>query len=248
MRTIVCVALATVFCAIPLWAMETSSGNILRKANQAYMESRYSDAIRGYEKALDEGYRNGHVYYNLGNAYFEEGDLGKAVWNYLKAQKLLPRNEDVKANLKHAWRQTQDKLDWHSPHPASAVLFWLEDVTLEENLKALQWACLLFWSIQGIRSIRREAVWDSIGRVSLLIFITAALSTGARWHFDHNTHYGVVLNAKQDVLSQPNNRDGTLYTLHAGTVLRVKGTHGNWTEIQLIDGRSGWIPNSSIGI
>jgi len=36
------------------------------KANQAYKEGRFHEAIDGYGRVLDSGHENGHLYYNLG--------------------------------------------------------------------------------------------------------------------------------------------------------------------------------------
>jgi hypothetical protein len=40
------------------------------KANEAYKEGRFEDAIDGYTRLLNGSYKSGHLFYNLGNAYF----------------------------------------------------------------------------------------------------------------------------------------------------------------------------------
>ncbi|MEA2040503.1 MAG: hypothetical protein U9N82_11880, partial [Thermodesulfobacteriota bacterium] len=55
------------------------------KANQAYKERRFKAAIDGYEQMIRSDHANGHIYYNLGNAYFKEDRLGRAILNYERA-------------------------------------------------------------------------------------------------------------------------------------------------------------------
>jgi tetratricopeptide (TPR) repeat protein len=77
-------------------------------ANQAYKENRFQDAIDGYKQIIDSGHKNGHLYYNLGNAYFRMNELGKAILCYERARLLIPRDADLNFNLRYAGDQVQD--------------------------------------------------------------------------------------------------------------------------------------------
>ena len=61
------------------------------RANAAYKEGRYPEAIQGYRDLIASGHAGGHLYYNLGNAYFRSGALGPAILNYERARLLIPR-------------------------------------------------------------------------------------------------------------------------------------------------------------
>ena len=43
-------------------------------ANQNYEAGQFEQAAAGYEAIIEAGVRNSDVYYNLGNAYFKQGD------------------------------------------------------------------------------------------------------------------------------------------------------------------------------
>ena len=78
-----------------------------------------------YETILAGGFRNGQVYYNLGNVYYRQGKLGKSILNYRRAQRLMPRNADVDANLSLVKTATEDKeLSPEIPPVAQKVFFW----------------------------------------------------------------------------------------------------------------------------
>ena len=63
---------------------------VFLKANQAYKEGRFETAVDGYNQLIQSGHGNGHVYYNLGNAYIRSGQLGEAILNYERARLVLP--------------------------------------------------------------------------------------------------------------------------------------------------------------
>ncbi|HEC69442.1 MAG TPA: tetratricopeptide repeat protein [Candidatus Omnitrophica bacterium] len=75
---------------------------IFNKANILYEEKKYSEAVKLYESILKKGYESGYLFYNLGNAYFKKGELGKAILNYERALKLIPLDSDLRTNYNYA--------------------------------------------------------------------------------------------------------------------------------------------------
>ena len=73
--------------------------NLFKEANQAMFDAEYDNAIQVYEKIIGMDYENSQVFYNLGNAYYRSNFIGLAIWSYMKASKLAPRNSDIKHNL-----------------------------------------------------------------------------------------------------------------------------------------------------
>ena len=61
--------------------------------------------MKGYETVLHEKGYSAPVLYNLANAYFLEGQIGRAILNYNRAQLLAPDDPDIAANLNFARRQ-----------------------------------------------------------------------------------------------------------------------------------------------
>ena len=78
------------------------------KANQAYREGHFQEAIDGYLHLIRSGKEGGPAYYNLGNAYLKTDQLGRAIWAYERAFLLTPRDPDLRFNLSHARDQTRD--------------------------------------------------------------------------------------------------------------------------------------------
>ena len=59
-------------------------------AEKAYSEKKYQKAIDAYETILKSHLKSYQLYYNLGNAYYKNNQLGKAIYNYELANKLEP--------------------------------------------------------------------------------------------------------------------------------------------------------------
>ena len=79
------------------------SAAIFGNANELYKKGNYDLAIADYEKILNKGYESGNLYYNIGNCYFKENKLGKAIVNYKRALRLEPRDGDIRSNYKFAF-------------------------------------------------------------------------------------------------------------------------------------------------
>src|SRR4051812_16555475 len=73
----------------------------------------YRQSAALLESLLADGYRNGAVYYNLGNAYFRAGEYGRTIAAYRKAKPFRPRDPYLEANL----RQALSMAPGHLPEP-----------------------------------------------------------------------------------------------------------------------------------
>jgi len=86
----------------------------------------YRESAAVLESILADGFRNGAVYYNLGNAYFRAGDFGRAVLSYRKAKVYRPRDPYLNANLQQALATAPGRLN-EPPRPWwTHVLFWTD--------------------------------------------------------------------------------------------------------------------------
>lgn len=85
-------------------------------------EYRASAAI--LESLLTDGFQNGAVYYNMGNAYMRAGDYGRAIAAYRHARPYRPRDQYLDANLRQALSVAPGHLPEPPPPWWTHVLFW----------------------------------------------------------------------------------------------------------------------------
>lgn len=228
------------------FAAETPSADELYfEANRDYNEGRYQKAIDGYLRLVGSGYVNGHLHYNLGNAYFRSGQLGRAILSYKRAQLLIPRDADLNFNLRHALDQTQDAIS-PSQNFLKQAFFWLDDVTLRELLWGFAVINIMFWCLLALRLFVHPE-WTYYFFIVLLIFwLVGGASLGVKWHQLNTDPRSVILVEETDVLAGPDSGDTVLFKLHEGAVIQQERTEDGWSLIRMSDGKRGWVKAADI--
>ena len=74
--------------------------SLFNNANKKYENGNYTEAIKLYNKLIDEDFKTASIYYNLGNSYYRTKDYVLAKVNFEKAYKLNPSDKDIKHNIK----------------------------------------------------------------------------------------------------------------------------------------------------
>ncbi len=90
-------------------AASLSGEALAQQADSAYSADNFVMAEALYLKALEAEGSSTTLFYNLGNAYYRQGNLGKAIVNYERALKLDPTNADARANLEFVNSKITDK-------------------------------------------------------------------------------------------------------------------------------------------
>ncbi|MCM1067294.1 MAG: tetratricopeptide repeat protein [Muribaculaceae bacterium] len=89
-----------------LSALALSTG---QQADSAYNKENYRLAIELYSRSIAADGHSATAWYNLGNAYFRNDNLGKAVLCYERALRLDPTDEDARQNLDFVRSRILDK-------------------------------------------------------------------------------------------------------------------------------------------
>lgn len=92
-----------------------SALTIAQQADSAYNAEDYRAAIELYNRAIATDGAGTDVYYNLGNAYFRNDNLGKAVVAYERSLRIDPTNADARHNLDFVRTRIQDRPEDDSP-------------------------------------------------------------------------------------------------------------------------------------
>ncbi len=218
--------------------------------NSAKADELYEKAILSYEKIINEGQiENAGLYYNLGNAYLLKENIGKAILNYLRAQKLDNSDANIQKNLEFARSQRIDKITPKARERIMETLFfWHYDFSLRTKfiLACLFFAafCITLTVIVWLgRTVPASAAAVITGILMLCFFASVVVETRERAHLI----CGVI--TVQDVAARQG--DGQNYPasfkdpLHAGTEFDVLERRPGWLHIRLSDNNDGWIPNNT---
>lgn len=217
--------------------------NLMAMANQDYETGHFAEAVATYEEIVEAGIQHSNVYYNLGNAYFKQGDLGRAILNYRRAQRLDPRDGDIAANLEIARARTTDRLE----HPGQVGLSQIVGrwFTAEELSYLLLGAwlliCLLASLIIFLPRLRRQLSWFMAACALLFLLGLAALAID---YFDQETPEAVVIAEEVEVTAGPGSAEQypVEFTLHAGAEIQVLERRLGWWLIGLPGNLRGWVP------
>lgn len=233
---------------------EKSFGNdLLQKAETAYDAKKYKEAIANYEQLINDGFKSYQLYFNLGNAFYRNNELGKAIYYYELARKAEPNDEDVKINLGIASAKTIDKIDAKENFFISAVK---TSLLSSFSTKAWAWfsilslviACALFFVFVNSSRLLVKRVSFLLAAVLTITFvITYSLGYSALKSKSENK-FAIILSKEVRVMNEPTPTAGNKFSLHEGTKVRVIENNGDWVLIKLDNGNEGWLKTADVGI
>ena len=218
----------------------------LELATQAYDKGDFYQSVKIYEELIATGLENGHLYYNLGNAYFRLEEPGKAMAAYLAAKRLLPRDPDIKANLSYVHSQIKDNLDYESDAGLlNVIAFWQDSFTPKEIFEAfLVFWCLGFLSL-GAFLWKRELKLLKQGGIGLL-GASALIFTAFLISLNQDAIWGAVSANSAAVRSGPGELNTQVFELHSGAPIKISDEENDWFLIGLSDGKKGWIAKKQV--
>ena len=226
-----------------------SATALFNKGNQYYDGGKFDQAIEEYEKIVNLGIKNYQVFYNLGNAYFRQNQLGKAVLNYRRALVFKPGDDDTEANLTFVKLFTLDKLEEQKINPLSNLLQWFLGLWSKDKLAVLTSLFYVLSIVLGIflifRGLRRYLLLGLI--VFLILFAVSGSSLWTKIKLD-SIDYGVVVIPQAEVRSGPGQDYVLQFTGHEGLELKVDEQAEGWYRISLPNGIKGWIPKEAVEI
>ncbi len=236
-------------------AAEVSPADSLWTAGvEAYARGDWADAGQSWTAILDLGLESADLYYNIGNACFREGDLAHAILGYERALRLDPSHSDARFNLDFARAGLQDKIE---SVPVFFLSVWMRDLcrlmssdvwaVLGVILFALTLAMTLLLLLGRTGAARKTGF--ALGIVSLLLCILSvsmSLSQKADYQKEDSA---IVVKAVSPVKSSPSAESAKdLFILHEGTKVRLLDEVGSWRNIELSDGRQGWMRSSDLEV
>ena len=244
-------ALFAVNAARAATAEDSAFAKSARIAEESFDKGDFSGAVNHYEELIKSGIINGHLYYNLGIAYYRLGRTGDAVAAFLAARRYLPRDPDTEANLKLVLAHVHDKLEPEIPAtPSKSAFFWLGRFTQRELAIA---AALLvaFWGLgvtliflvprlQKIPSLRWAA------GASAILPLLAVLSFFMKTKVPET--WAAVNHSQTKVYSGPGTFNPVLFELQDGAPVLVTQVASGFLRVQLSDGKNGWISDSNVRV
>ena len=233
-------------------AQDSYVDSLWNAANSAYVDGRWADAVADYELISGMGLESASLYCNTGDAYFKDGNIPMAILYYERALKLDPSYEDARYNLELLNAMIQDRIE---PVPEFVLKAWFRDLCYIMDsdswavcfivLLALTLALVLVFLLAPTAGGRRAGFFTGIA-VLLLAVMSLSFSIWQKNDYS-DADKAIVMRPVTSVKSSPAAGLSTdLFILHEGTKVKVIDEVGSWNNIELADGRRGWIPSADI--
>lgn len=232
------------------------------KKDKRAVES-FDNAVKLYEKLLEAGFINGQVYYNLGNTYYRLGKSGEAIIFYRRAEKLLPRNADIKANINLLKRDFADRETISQiPEIIKVACFWYFYLNMNELVNITVY--IYFALIASILSIIfLKLQWlKKIIIVFASCFLVLTISLGIKAYNQNAVKMGVVIADESKIRYGPGEEYEPRFKVHEGAEVRIEKKKEKWYKVYVYvdvedvsenvgtkktELKTGWIPESEVG-
>jgi tetratricopeptide (TPR) repeat protein len=218
--------------------------SLFDEANRLYEQGKYAEAASHYESLIASGRNSPGVFFNLGNAWFKQGELGRALLNYRKAEALAPRDPDIQANL----RFTRERVSGSLSIGRSLVQRSLNYFTLNELasfIGPLFWVWAALFCAIRLRprlkpTLKTAQTTVGIALAFSLCFLAAAAAKKERI---------VIVTSKQATVHLgPLPESQSAFVATDGSELRLLETRPGWLQVSDRSGRTGWLSTKDVAV
>jgi tetratricopeptide (TPR) repeat protein len=236
------------------YAQNNYTDSLWNAANEAYAQENWNAAIKDYQAIADASVESAALWCNMGSAWYKSGNLGKAIVCYERALKLDPSYEDARYNLELL---NSIKLDRIESVPELIIATWTKKIgrLLDSNAWAV---CFLVFLAVALAMTLLFVLGSSVtsrrvGFFTGIVFVLFAFASLSFSIWQKNAYMkadvAIVVKPVSSVKSAPSGDSAKdFFVLHEGTKVKIVDSVGGWYNIELTDGRQGWLPSSDIEI
>ncbi len=232
------------------FAFAENSQDFYKSGNQFYASGKFTEAAQAYQSAIDSGLRSWVLEFNIGNAYYREGAIGKAALHFERAFHLNSSDPDVIYNLNLVTVKAGDP---ELPSSALPKLAWRLFYIFGINALTVIWMLFFFVCVAAAGAALYVKPIFSRDRVVGIAFIFFILSgwLGVRIYLLEKSE-GVVVGQMAEVRSGPNTSYAANFTVpegHRVMILKDQEPIQGWLEIGVPEqGLKGWVPDASVEV
>lgn len=240
--------------AIGLQAQENHPDSLWRSGVEAYTAGDFASALQDWQEIQTAGLESPELYSNLAGAYFKNGEIAPAILWWERALRLDPSDKDIRYNLEYARNLTQDKIE-----EVPEIFFEQWGHAMCYLLPSNTWAilCIVFLAVTValallflLGSTPGKRRWGFFSGIAALV-LTLLCWDFAQWQRSEAIRMdrAVVMRPVTSVKSSPADTGAKdLFILHEGTSVKILDNVAGFSQIEIADGRQGWIPAGEIEV
>ena len=215
----------------------------LQSADPVASRASFRRSANRFQLLVDDGIENGKLWYDLGNAQLQAGEVGEAIAAYRSAKRYIPSDGRVQANLEHARSLVKNPIAGEdSSSLLNRIAFWHESLPTKVRLTLGICCWFALWGFISFRLVHSIPGFKSAVSVLGLCTLALAVSVSIDVADQHQSHG--VLTAQEVIVRKGH---GVNYEamfsepLHEGIEFEIVGNRSGWLHIRLPNGSEGWI-------
>lgn len=256
MKRYACIILMFFAAIIPIFA-----NTVIDKADSAYMDDDFKQAIDLYTQAIDNDGSSSMLYYNLGNSYYRMGMPGKAIVCYERALRLDPTNEEARTNLEFVNTKITDQIGDNGTFISNIF----ESVIDYCHSNGWAWiaisSLILFFLAIAMYIFVPVIVLKKIGFFGAIILLLIIVTSNIFAYKAANkaiAHDHAIIIEPSTILStsprSPKDRSEEAMLLHEGTKVEIvdsvttanDSTKMKWYEVKIDNTHRAWINSDAV--
>lgn len=254
-----------------LTAMGLSAQSLnMELADSAYSAGEYEKAIKLYTEISEREGTSAALLFNMGNAYCQMNEAGRAMLCYQRARKLDPSSSLINSNIRYLEEKIKDanraelkdkKMRIEEDDP---TFFQAIHASIAKNVSSNVWAiwggisfvlfvgCVLFYIFTKEIWQRKTGFFGALITLGISIVCMICAFTAA-YEFESEDE-GILIAYKVDLLNAPGNKSAVTGILTRGTKVKIiaeeADAEGNvsWYKIRLNSDLIGWVEASDLEI
>lgn len=243
----------TLFCYLSsLQTGKAAPVNLMDSAAILYQEAQYREAIHLYRQVLGDGLYSFELYNNLGSSYFQTADYPRARLYFEKARRLRPASNLIYQNLDLVRKELGLTPVWR---PLFLISWWQQAslllgfsgwLLLQILSTLLVLASMVAWLFGKQKYLRKWGFW-----IMLLSFFASVVFYGlylTRQDQLYGAPQAICMPGQTQLHSSPTPFSPSSPSLSAGMQVQIIGKLRDWWEVELPNGRKGWVHQKQIAL
>ena len=222
-------------------AMAGTSHKLMVEGIEAYHAGDYDLAISRFSAIAHGGVANPKLFYNLGNAYYKNNDLGKAILWYERAAAMGANDPELKFNLAYARSRIKDEDETAANRLFHILFFWYFALSPKTVWLAAITVNAVFWLILAVNAVlkrRTSRLFCWIAGTCVLILTVTGFY---RFYEEKFVRQAIITGIEAPVRSGWTTDATKLFVLHAGTKVRVEKEQNGYFRISFGKDKIGWL-------
>lgn len=223
------------------------SGVSLQSADPVAAKESFRRSANRFQVLVNDGIVNGRLWFNLGNANVQSGEIGRAIAAYRSAQKYMPSDGRLQANLTHARTLVDHPIsDTRKKTFLKRLAFWHDTLPTSARLGLGMVCWVAFWGLMSVRIFTGIPGFKTasclLGFSSIVLSVSVGIDIA-----DQELQHGVIVHEEVIVRKGNGENYSPLFKepIHEGVEFEIIEQRPDWLHILLPNGSQGWVEESA---